>query len=333
MVLFLGANRYEEHDNEIIFPTICHNENADDASMKLYYYKNTKLFHCYSGCDETFDIYQLFEKRYQLIKKEYNYVNDIIGVIKKDYHNYTTFFEENEYKKLSDNYKKQFTEIQLTKYNKNILSIFEKYYTPEWLNDGITIDAMNKFNILYSINQNKIIIPHYDIDNNLIGIRARSLNEEDIQIGKYMPIKIEGKIYAHPLAYNLYGLNLNKEAIARNHFAIVYESEKSVLLQEGLFNNNSVAVCGSNFNKFQIQTLVKCGAEEIIIAFDKEYYNNQEKEQYFYKLWNKIIKYKQYCKMSFIIDNENLLNLKDSPIDRGHDILMQLLKKRVKVGW
>ena len=37
--------------------------------------------------------------------------------------------------------------------------------------------------------------------------------------------------------------------------------------------------------------------------------------------------------MSFIIDNENLLNLKDSPIDRGHDILMQLLKKRVKVGW
>lgn len=301
--------------------------------MKLYYYKNTKLFHCYSGCDDTFDIYELFEKRYNLIGKEYNYVKDIISVIKKDYHNYTTFFNENEYKKLSDNYKKQHFEITLPKYNKNILSIFEKYYTPEWLNDGITIEAMNKFNILYSINQNKIIIPHYDVDNNLIGIRARSLNEEDIQIGKYMPIKIEDKIYAHPLAYNLYGLNLNKVAIKKWHFAIVYESEKSVLLQEGLFDNNSVAVCGSNFNKFQIQTLVKYGAEEIIIAFDKEYINNHEKEKYFDKLWNKIIKYKQYCHMSFIIDNENLLNLKDSPIDKGQDILMKLLNKRIKVGW
>ena len=57
---------------------------------------------------------------------------------------------------------------------------------------------MDKYNILYSISQEKIVIPHYDINNNLIGIRGRALNEWEIEnVGKYMPIKIENKWYAH----------------------------------------------------------------------------------------------------------------------------------------
>jgi hypothetical protein len=42
---------------------------------------------------------------------------------------------------------------------------------------------MDRYNILYSISQNKIIIPHYNIDGKLIGIRGRSLNPEDLKIG------------------------------------------------------------------------------------------------------------------------------------------------------
>lgn len=57
---------------------------------------------------------------------------------------------------------------------------------------------MDKYNILYSISQEKIVIPHYDINNNLVGIRGRALNEWEIEnVGKYMPIRIENKWYAH----------------------------------------------------------------------------------------------------------------------------------------
>ena len=35
----LGADRYSETDEYILFPTICHNIDASEASMKLYYYK------------------------------------------------------------------------------------------------------------------------------------------------------------------------------------------------------------------------------------------------------------------------------------------------------
>jgi hypothetical protein len=45
--------------NSIISRTICHGGD----SRKLYYYDNTKLFSCYTGCEErTFDIFQLVLK-------------------------------------------------------------------------------------------------------------------------------------------------------------------------------------------------------------------------------------------------------------------------------
>ena len=38
----LGADRWKDEGTHIIFPTICHNIDASEASMKLYFYKNTK---------------------------------------------------------------------------------------------------------------------------------------------------------------------------------------------------------------------------------------------------------------------------------------------------
>lgn len=45
-------------DFGFIAGTICHNE-PGEGSHKLYYYENTKLFRCYTGCDSTFDIFEL----------------------------------------------------------------------------------------------------------------------------------------------------------------------------------------------------------------------------------------------------------------------------------
>ena len=42
-------------------------------------------------------------------------------------------------------------------------------------------------------------------------------------------------------------------------------------------------------------------------------------------------KYKNYCNFSFIYDRENLLDMKDSPSDKGELIFNQLKEKRVKV--
>lgn len=244
--------------------------------MKLYYYDKSHLFHCYTECGESFNIYGLIERRYSVLKKDFNIYHIYLSLKNKFGFDDTDFFNESRYIRDKDKYKaRRHDKVELQEFNEGALDSFIKYYTTEWLNDGISKESMDKFNILYSISQNRIIIPHYDVNGKLIGIRGRALNQEDIEtFGKYMPIKLEKIWYTHPLSLNLYGLNKTKEAISNKKQAIVFEAEKSVLLMDGFYdkNNNSVAVCGSNFTNVQLKLLLKnCDINEIVIAFDKEY--------------------------------------------------------------
>lgn len=325
----LGADRYEEKENCIIFPTICHNISSTESSLKLYFYKDTKLFVCYTECGNM-SIFNFLKHYYECRQIEYNWYEDIYQVILNCSATKTTG-EKQTYQSIRDKYKKRQSK-ELPCYNKNVLDVFSKYYPIEWLNDNISKAAMDKFNILYSNSQNKIIIPHYDVNNNLVGIRGRALDTWEVEnIGKYLPVKIEQTWYKHPLSMNLYGLKENKEHIKETGYVYLFESEKSVLQCESFSQVNcAVAVCGSNFNKFQLNLLLKeCNPREIIICFDKE--ENKGEEKYFNKLWNLCKKYINYCNFSFIYDREELLDMKDSPSDKGEEVFNKLVEKRVKV--
>ena len=326
----LGADRHEETDNYIIFPTICHNENAAEASMKLYYYKDTHLLYCYTE-DGPMSIYKFLENYYKTRNIEYNWGQDILKVVFQcSAATELTTKETISKQSLKDKYRKR-QSIQLAAYSPNVLESFVKQYPIEWLEDNISAGAMDKYNIRYSISQNKIIIPHYDINNRLVGIRGRALNESEIAYAKYAPVKIEDIVYKHKLSLNLYGLNHNWKNIKELGICYIAESEKAVLQSE-LFGekNCTVAICGSSLNIYQIKLLMQhCQPKEIVLCLDKEELPGEDK--YFYKLWDMCSKYKLYTNMSFIYDRENLLNLKDSPFDRGRNIFNKLLEKRVKV--
>ena len=326
----LGADRYEVTGNAIIFPTICHNVDAAEASMKLYYYPKTKTFHCYTDCSTTFNIIEMFKKRYELLGIKYDFYKDIVlklgGKRSTGLSDFTQKYESIYPKKRVPN------EILLPEINKGILNAFTFYPTPEWLSDGISEEIMRAYNILYSISENKIIIPHYDVNDRLMGMRGRALNEEDLVLGKYMPISIEGKMYNHPLQYNLYGLNLVKENIARTKTAILAEGEKSCMQSGTMFgqeNNITVASCGSTFHKFQLELLLKCGAERVLIAYDNEGETWAEREAYLQKLRGICHKYRNYCIMGYIFDTQKLLSLKQSPFDRGRTVTEKLISKGV----
>ena len=289
LLAFLGNDEYINKNDCIIFKTICHNVDPEDASLKLYYYKKNHRFVCYTECGDSFNIYTLFERRYKLLGIKYNFYKDIIlkisdgNVVHKDNTGFYSVYESN-----YDKYRKTKPLVNLPHYNKNILNIYTSFATPEWLEDGISEEVMNIYNIKYSIVNNKIIIPHYDIDNNLIGIRGRALNENDLLIGKYMPVQIEGYTYSHPLSYNLYGLNVVKDNIKKYELAIVAESEKSALQYMTMFGKDKaicVACCGSSFHRYQLDLLLSCGAKKVLIAFDKEG-ETWEKRQKYYILQN-----------------------------------------------
>ena len=173
------------------------------------------------------------------------------------------------------------------------------------------------------------------MDNKLIGIRERTLIKENEVYGKYRPAFLNGVLYNHPLSFNLYNLNNSKNNIKIIKKAIVFEGEKSPLLYASYFgeeNDISVACCGSSLIAYQVKLLLSLGVDEIIIAFDKQFQEIGDTE---FKKWTKKLtnihnNYSKYCQISFLFDkNNNLLEYKDSPIDKGKDVFLQMFKERI----
>lgn len=322
---------YEDKGDYMLLPTVCHHSHEDEASWKLYYYKNTHIFQCYTECG-AMSVFSFLKNYYEAHSIEYNWYTDIYELIlgcsyfNEDTPNYDA------YRSIRNEYDPKKIRRDLPSYPEGILNIFMKYYPIEWLNDGISKEAMDRFNILYSPSQNKIIIPHYDARGRLVGIRGRALNPEEVDLGmKYMPVQIEGKWYSHPLSLNLYGLNITKDNIRATGIAYLFEAEKSVLQLESFdIPNCGVAVCGSKLNKYALDILVReCHPREIIVCFDSEEVGRDY--TYFNHLYEICEKYRPYANFSFIYDKERLLDLKDSPTDKGEKIFKRLLEKRVKV--
>ena len=346
------------HNNFFTAKTICHGGEAH----KLYYYENTHLFRCYTECDSTFDIFELVvkiktnngEKKKVsqqtregrvLINRDWNlydaveYVAFYFGISAdagdffeiqgqlQDW-NILTDYEKNNQIQLEQ----QIVELEV--FDDSILKYFPRPHISPWEEEGIKYEVLLNRGISYDPIHEGIIIPHYDIDNNLIGIRERTLIIEEEKYGKYKPAIINGKMYNHPLGFNLYNLNNSKHNIELIKKAIIFEGEKSPLLYASYFgadNDISVACCGSSLITYQVKLLISLGVEEIIIAFDKQFKEIGDDE---WKRWkNKLIgihnKYGAYVQISFLFDKKSQLNYKDSPIDQGPDIFMNLFKERI----
>ena len=152
-----------------------------------------------------------------------------------------------------------------------------------------------------------------------------------------MPAIINGKMYNHPLGFNLYNINNSKNNIKNVNIAIVGEGEKFCLGYASYFgmeNDITVACCGSNLTSYQFNLLLSLGVEEIVIAFDKQFQEIGDKE---WRRWTKKLteinsKYGKYVKISYMFDKDNLLGYKESPIDAGKDIFTQMFMDRIIIS-
>lgn len=331
-------------DFGIVAKTICHN--AAGGSEKLYLYSNSMMFQCWTNCGG-FDLIELVRKVFKVHKNQELSLSAAVQYLAKRIGLTDTFeliddVEPLEDWKILENYdriqktipsKKQ---VILKEYDKSILDRFNYNIklTP-WLKEGITQEVLNFAHIGYYLGGDQITIPHYDANSRLVGLRGRTMCAEDAEIfGKYRPLFINNFWYSSPLGLNVYGLNWAKHQIQQLKKVIVYEAEKSVLKHMSYFgiqNSIAVATCGSSLSAAQVQLLRQAGAEEIIVAFDKQYpaLNTEESKQWSKKLTKLHNKYKNECLMSFIWDKGDLLDYKDSPIDKTPEIFQTLFKERI----
>ena len=324
----LGADLVKETNEYFIFTSICHGS----ESSKLYYYF-TKRFYCYSNCG-SMDIYDLIMKVKDCdFKTAFNYLRSIVN----GYNRAIIGFGGRQFKNinLDDIVIEQPPIIDkpflYKMYNDNIKLM------KEWSDENISEDALRKFNIRFDVKGNRMIIPHMREDGKCVGIRVRNFNPKDIERGKYMPLFYGDNCYSHQLSANLYGLNVSKENIKKYKKCVVFESEKSCLKYESLYpdRNISVSICGSNFSNQQKKMLLDLGVQEIVLAMDRQYENEDSEEGRDWK--KKIIKnlknLTDYCKASYIWDTDKnrLLEYKAAPIDQGKEIFEKLLKNRIQI--
>ena len=337
ITLSLGAEIKSPLNDEkqIIFTSICHHKDANNHKPKLYLYKHTKSFFCYS-CSSAFDIFSLVQKRKELLGEKCSfvqslkYVCDFCGIDTSDI---KEEIKDNNYcdwqKVLSKytRYKSSYNELK--PYDKSILNGFPKLYHQDWLDYGITEETMEKYNIRYYPYRNQIIIPCYSKDGNLIGIRVRNMDKIALDNGcaKYFPLEtLDGSMFKFQTNLVFYGENYNLEEIKRTGVCWLVESEKSVLKFDSWFheNNVSLGLYGSNLGKKRFEFLIKLGLNELVIMLDSDFHsiydeNNELTEDYI-EFEDKVLKmakpFKPYVgKISVCFNNQGYEGYKFSACD------------------
>lgn len=84
--------------------------------------------------------------------------------------------------------------------------------------------------------------------------------------------------------------------------------------------NNCAAICTSHINDEQLKTLIQMKLN-VIVAFDKDK-QKEIKNNYMIK------KLSRFCKTYMIYDYNDLLDEKDSPVDKGLEVWKKLYNKK-----
>jgi DNA primase len=191
--------------------------------------------------------------------------------------------------------------VPLKPISEQVLSYYLPYGNQMWENENISLTTQAEFGIAYDPQTNYIAIPIFDSIGSLVGVKGRYFGEPDEHHIKYLYLEKCNKSRV------LYGYWQNKEFIKNNKYIIVVESEKSVLKLAEYGYRNVVSTGGKTISKHQVELVTRTGCIPII-AFDKDV-NEDELQDVADMFMDGINVYA-------VIDKDNLLNEKESPMDR-----------------
>ena len=326
-----------ETAESIIFPTCCHNRVG--GSPKLYYYKNSKLFHCYTECGETFDIFTLLQKMYKLRGEEIS-LRQAVSLcdldathINPEDSSYSCIEDIKYMQSINNFYIPDVESLDFKVYDNSILRKFSFDYLGlmPWIKEGIGIEALQKFNIKYDSFRDAIVIPNFDYNGKLIGVRERFLKPQDVLKGKYRPLFDNGVLYNHPTGRTFYDIYENHKAIEKKKMCIIVEGEKGVLCYDTMYgseNNITLATLGQNITRDHIQYLLKMGVRTVVLAYDTDYEDYEQLRKVEQKYIDKANVLAPYFNVSILMDYDFVLPHKSSPVEGGKEVFEKLLRDR-----
>jgi len=346
-----GEHTKGNHDSLCFNTCLCHG--GDSPNKLIYYPHNTEgdgtgRFHCYT-CGDTYGIIELIIRAHRQQGKTLTWYKALYFLAKTTNKIIESTPEETETKTINTDLawmnriksfkNKKINSIpNLKEISENYLELF--WYNPDplqdWINEGISTEALSRYEIGWYGLTNQITIPVRDSNEKLIGIRCRNLNPLDVAKAKYDNMVINGQKLKYSTGSTLYGLWVTQDRIKQNKKIMLVEAEKSCLLAYTYFGENSyvVATCGSAITFTQQKILLnELKVSEIIYAPDRDY---EEADSYEAEIWmkkqiKKLAPFVPYCQVYLIADSKNRLGFKDSPLDCGKDIFLELYEEKIEI--
>jgi DNA primase len=316
----LGHNdEPKKNKNGLLFrTTLCHN----GENYNLQYFDDTKDFYCHSECKKKYSLFDLimnnkgcnFVESLQYVAAFIGYVEDFNKVNKRESESWNFIQQFKKQRKIYD-YKENPT------YPESILNQFCLIPYKEWINEGLSYENQNLFQVGIDIIEEKIIVPHRKWDTGeLCGVMGRTMieNWKELKIPKWIPM------YDFNKNLNLFGYWQNRFDIGAVEELILMESEKSPIKGRSYGINNICSTSGKSIQPEQIKILIRIG-KPVVIAYDKNVEPKQLKEE--------AEKLKYYLPVS-VIDSSvcEELGEKDAPIDKGKELFWELYNARVRVS-
>ena len=156
------------------------------------------------------------------------------------------------------------TKPQPKVYNESILNNYLKVGNTRFLKDHLSLESQRRFEIMYNVETDRIVIPIRNTFGDLCGTKCRrnydTDNEDD---PKY--------IFEYPCQKSLilYGAYQNYPWLYGSDKIFIFEAEKSVIAADSYGYQNAVSIMGNTLSEYQAKELLSLNAKEYIFLLDE----------------------------------------------------------------
>lgn len=199
---------------------------------------------------------------------------------------------------------------------------FRKDKLQLWVDEGISWDALKRFGVRYDALDDRIVYPIRDYDGRIFSVSGRTCDPD------YKAKKIRKYTYMGSIGTlaTIYGYAENKKEILTRKEIIIFEGAKSVMAAWGWGYENGAALLTSHLSQNQFEALIKLSSfhgVEIVFALDADVDITKDE---------RIMRLKQYAKVSWVKNRSKLLEDKMSPVDQGREIWERLYVQRERLN-
>lgn len=338
----LDIPAFSEGNDSITYWTGDKNKIAIQGSPKLIFYKQSKVFVGYTA-SRSYDIIALVQTRLNLLGKPCSFMDSVQFILD------TVGMEIDTVQRVSkpniidwQSGIEKFIRIKkgqtiLPDYDKSILDDLSIDLPESWIDEGISVESLKKYQIGFYDLLGATTIPCFTKDGKLCGIRCRHWREEEVNAGKYRPLLLmDGTTsFKFPTNEVFYGINYNWVEIERTGKVMLVEGEKSVLKADTWFGEQSyvLGLYGSNLGISRRNQLIKMGVKEVYIGIDSDFYTVDS--PLFDKFHEKVMRlarmFAGYCKVYVVYNNLGLNAYKFSPFDFDRETFERLWESKEEV--